>query len=88
VVVELLEYAADERSAFARQTMGTAHGLNHLSLHSDDLARDSAALAARGFAPLPGFPRRGAHGRIAFFASDSASALRIELCQPGDGDGA
>ncbi|MFO1219717.1 MAG: VOC family protein [Burkholderiaceae bacterium] len=82
VVVELLEYTGGPASAFARETMGTAAGLNHLSVHTEDIAAGSAALAAAGLQPLPGFPRRGAHGTIAFFAPDAASGLRLELCQP------
>ena len=82
VVIELLEYAAGQAAAFARETMGGTTGLNHLSVHVDDIAAGSAALAAAGFRPLPGFPRRGVHGTIAFFAPDAASGVRIELCQP------
>lgn len=86
VVIELLEYADGAASAFARDTMGSAMGLNHLSVHCDDIAAASASMVASGFEPLPGFPRRGAHGTIAFFAPEAASGLRIELCQPESED--
>jgi len=82
VTVELLEYVPGEASAFARGVMGTAPGLNHLSVHVDDLDAGLAAMSAAGFATMAGFPRQGAHGRIAFLAPDAASALRVELCQP------
>ena len=78
----LAQGQAEALGAFARGTMGEANGLNHLSVHTGDIAAGSAALAAAGFQPLSGFPRRGAHGTIAFFAPDAASGLRIELCQP------
>jgi hypothetical protein len=31
---------------------------------------------------MDGFPRQGAHGRIAFLHDDPRTALRVELCQP------
>lgn len=89
VVIEWLEYADGAACAFARDTMGSATGLNHLSVHCEDFAAASASMVASGFEPLPGFARRSAHGTIAFFAPDAASGLRIERCQPEseDGDG-
>ncbi len=85
VIIELLQYANDA-PGLARQTMGSATGLNHLSISVPDLDAALVALARDGVAPLEGFPRRGAHGRIAFMHTDPRTGLRVELCQAGSAD--
>jgi hypothetical protein len=65
--------------------MGSATGLNHLSIAVPDLEASLAALAADGVMPMAGFPRRGAHGRIAFVHTDPRTGLLVELCQAGNG---
>jgi catechol 2,3-dioxygenase-like lactoylglutathione lyase family enzyme len=85
VIIELLQYTTQEEG-LARRTMGGATGLNHLSISVPDLAASLAALAAAGVEPMPGFPRNGAHGRIAFMHPDPRTGLRVELCQAGSDD--
>lgn len=80
IIIELLQYTSEE-PGLARRTMGDAAGLNHLSISVPDLAGSLAALAAAGVEPMPGFPRDGAHGRIAFMHTDPRTGLRVELCQ-------
>lgn len=80
VTVELLEYA--NGSEFARGVMGERPGLNHLSIRVENVERSVAELRAAGFVPMKGFPRQGAHGRVAFFEPDAASGLLFEVCQP------
>jgi catechol 2,3-dioxygenase-like lactoylglutathione lyase family enzyme len=80
IVVELLAYTAG--ACFGREVMGDVPGLNHLSLEVPDLSQALAALAADGIAPSAGFPREGAHGRIAFLPPDPATRLLFELCEP------
>jgi methylmalonyl-CoA/ethylmalonyl-CoA epimerase len=80
VTVELLQYT--ENSEFARRVMGSRIGLNHLSIRVDDAERSIEELRQAGFVPQEGFPRQGAHGRVAFFQSDAASGLLFEVCQP------
>ena len=80
VIVELLQYTSQE-AGLARRTMGSATGLNHLSISVPDLGAALAALAAHGARPMEGFPRQGAHGRIAFMHTDPRTGLRVELCQ-------
>lgn len=82
VIIELLQYTNDD-AGVARRTMGSATGLNHLSISVPDLDASLAALAADGVAPMDGFPRRGAHGRIAFMQIDPRTGLLVELCQTG-----
>ena len=85
VIIELLHYASQE-PGLARRTMGSSIGLNHLSISVPDLDASLAALAADGVAPMEGFPRRGAHGRIAFMQTDPRTGLLVELCQAGSAD--
>lgn len=81
IIVELLHYC-DGGSGFAAQVMGTRPGLNHLSAEVGDIGQAVADLTAAGFQVQDGFPRRGAHGRIAFFAPDPVTGLLFEICQP------
>ncbi len=85
VTIELLEYS-DEGAGFARQTMGGAEGLNHLSLAVEDIDQAISALAAVGFAPQDGFPRPGAHGTIAFFERDEETGVLLEVSSSDDGE--
>lgn len=80
VTIELLQYTGDAQ--FARRVMGERLGLNHISARVDDVERSLAALAAAGLKPMEGFPRQGAHGRVAFFEPDAVSGLLFEICQP------
>lgn len=80
LIVELLQYTS-EKPGLARRTMGSATGLNHLSISVPDLEASLASLAAAGVQPLEGFPRGGAHGRIAFMRTDPRTGLLVELCQ-------
>jgi methylmalonyl-CoA/ethylmalonyl-CoA epimerase len=81
VTVELLQYTG-KNDAFARQVMGERLGLNHISARVEDVERSLAALSAAGLQPQAGFPRQGAHGRVAFFEPDPVTGLLFEICQP------
>jgi methylmalonyl-CoA/ethylmalonyl-CoA epimerase len=83
VTVELLQYTGKD-DAFARGVMGERLGLNHVSARVADLGRSLAALRAAGLKPMEGFPRRGAHGRVAFFEPDAVTGLLFEICEPDD----
>lgn len=80
VVIELLEYT-NCASGFAQQVMGQRLGLNHLSARVADVEQSITALQQSGFTPMAGFPRQGAHGRIAFFEPDAVTGLLFEVCQ-------
>jgi methylmalonyl-CoA epimerase len=81
VRIELLQYTGTG-DAFARRTMGERLGLNHISAEVADVEGAVATLCQQGFRPLEGFPREGAHGRVAFFAPDAVTGLLFEVCQP------
>ena len=81
VTVELLQYTG-KNDAFARRVMGERLGLNHVSARVEDVDRALAKLRAAGLQPMEGFPRQGAHGRVAFFEPDATTGLLFEICQP------
>ena len=80
VIIELLAYT-DRGDGFGRAVMGSRMGVNHLSLAVADLDAALAALRAGGVEPTAGFPRQGAHGRIAFLPREPHTGLLFELCQ-------
>src|SRR2546428_13831529 len=80
VTIELLQYT--QGSEFARKVMGERIGLNHISARVDDVEQSISALEAKGLKPMPGFPREGAHGRVAFFEPDAVTGLLFEVCKP------
>jgi len=80
IIVELLQYTSDEES-FARQTMGSATGINHLSVSVSDIDKALDELSKEGVRAMAGFPMQGAHGRIAFLTDDPRLKAKIELCQ-------
>jgi catechol 2,3-dioxygenase-like lactoylglutathione lyase family enzyme len=82
VTIELLQYTSSDKAAFAKKTMGEGVGLNHISARVDDVDRSISQLAQAGFKPMEGFPRQGAHGRVAFFEPDRTTGLLLEICQP------
>ena len=79
VRIELLQYSGD--AAFAREVMGERLGLNHISARVANADAAIAELTGAGFEPMPGFPRQGAHGKVAFFRPDAASGLLFEVCE-------
>lgn len=81
VTVELLQYTGTN-DAFARRVMGERLGLNHVSARVENVDRSLAELRAAGLHPMQGFPRQGAHGRVAFFEPDAVTGLLFEICQP------
>lgn len=80
VVIELLQYSGE--AAFARRVMGERLGLNHISARVDNVDRSISELGAAGLVPMQGFPRQGAHGRVAFFEPDPLTGLLFEVCEP------
>lgn len=84
LTVELLQYTGP--AELARQVMGDRLGLNHVSARVADVDGAVAALDDKGFTMMEGFPRAGAHGRVAFFHPDDTTGLLFEVCQPDDSD--
>jgi methylmalonyl-CoA/ethylmalonyl-CoA epimerase len=83
ITIELLQYTGGN-DTFARRVMGERLGLNHLSARVPDVELSLLELRAAGLSPMRGFPRQGAHGRVAFFEPDAITGLLFEICQPGE----
>jgi methylmalonyl-CoA epimerase len=81
VTVELLQYTGTN-DGFARRVMGDKLGLNHISARVGDVEAAVAELGEAGFRLMDGFPREGAHGRVAFFEPDATTGLLFEICRP------
>lgn len=84
VTIELLMYTDRGNVELARRTMGDRLGLNHVSARVADVDATVDALRLKGFEPMDGFPRQGAHGQVAFFHPDAVTGLLFEVCQPDD----
>ena len=78
--IELIAY--DGPAEFARRVMGDDFGINHLTIQVEDVADAVARLADAGLRVQEGFPRRGAHGTVAFFRRDDTTGLLFEVCAP------
>jgi len=79
--IELIAF--DATADFAREVMGNATGINHLSLQVNDIDGAITRLTGAGLRLRQGFPRRGAHGTVAFFERDDATGLLLEICSQG-----
>ncbi len=56
-------------------------GVQHVAFQVDDFEAALKELCARGLKVVKGFPRRGAHGLVAFFYPTAELDLLIEICQ-------
>jgi methylmalonyl-CoA/ethylmalonyl-CoA epimerase len=68
----------DEMHKIVRSMPGA---LNHLCFEVDDLEASIRDFEKNGGKLLPGCPRPGAHGRVAFFHPDTTDGVLIELCE-------
>jgi methylmalonyl-CoA epimerase len=59
-------------------------GVQHVAFQVDDFDRTLNELIQKGLKVVRGFPRRGAHGKVAFFYPTEGLDLMIEIC---DSDG-
>lgn len=82
--IELIQYTSGEKG-FGRQVMGSAPGYNHIALEVKDLDPALKTWESGGARIMPGFPRRGSHGRIAFFEPASTGGLLMEVCEAKQG---
>lgn len=81
VTLELIQFIGP--SSFEK-VLGTEPGINHLGLRIKDMEPALADLSAAGVELLPGFPVPGSRGPIAFVDTDTAQAMRLELCEVKD----
>ena len=55
--------------------------LRHVGYVVDDLDASIREFEKQGAKMIEGCPRRGAHGRIAFFHPETTEGVLIELCE-------
>ncbi|HSB06003.1 MAG TPA: VOC family protein [Thermodesulfobacteriota bacterium] len=78
--IELLEFK-DPELPIPKAIRANKAGLSHLCFEVTHLDQTIKELEAKGFQLLEGFPRQGAHGRIAFMSPPHAPEERIELLE-------
>ena len=55
--------------------------INHICFEVDNLEAGIKDFEKNGARLVEGFPRAGAHGRVAFFHPDTTEGVLIEICQ-------
>jgi len=76
--IELLEFK-DPDLPVPKAIRADKPGLSHLCFEVTHLDKTVETLKTKGFQLVEGFPRQGAHGRIAFVIPPHAPEERIEL---------
>ena len=61
-----------------------AAGVQHLAFQVDEFDETLKSLTARGLRLIRGFPRQGAHGKVAFFYPTAGLDLLLEICEAAD----
>jgi methylmalonyl-CoA/ethylmalonyl-CoA epimerase len=81
--VEVLHHTKPDRGAdpVSRVVRGQKGIINHLCFEVDDLDASIRDFEQSGARMIEGCPRRGAHGRIAFFYPETTEGVLIELCE-------
>ena len=81
IAIELIQYMGDGES-FGRKVMGPRPGANHFSFRVEDVDAAVNRFKNSGVTPLEGFPRKGSHGRVAFFEPETTEKILMEVCGP------
>ncbi len=80
VEVELLEYG-DPQLPIAKSLRADRPGLNHVCYEVEAFDKTMEKMKENGFVLVQGFPRKGVHGRIAFFVPPHSAEERIEILE-------
>lgn len=80
VEIELLRYGNPDLP-IAKALKGNEPGINHICYEVDRFDDTMTNLMTLGFTLIPGFPRKGVHGRIAFFIPPHSPQERIEILE-------
>lgn len=56
-------------------------GVQHIAFQVEDFDKTLDELTNRGLKVVKGFPRQGAHGKVAFFYPTKALDMLIEICE-------
>lgn len=80
VEIELLEYGNPDLP-IARALRANQPGINHICYEVEQFDKTMANLVAQGFSLVEGFPRKGVHGKIAFFIPPHSPLERMEILE-------
>jgi len=80
VEIELLEYGNPDLP-MAKALRGDQPGINHVCYEVEGFDETMEKLMAEAFSLVEGFPRKGVHGKIAFFIPPHSSEERIEILE-------
>ena len=80
VEIELLEYGNPDLP-IAKALRGNQPGINHICYEVEQFDKTMANLVAQGFSLVEGFPRKGVHGKIAFFIPPHSPVERLEILE-------
>lgn len=61
--------------------MRAGKGVQHVAFQVEDFKQAVTELTAKGLKLVRGFPRKGAHGQVAFFYPTQGLNLLIEICE-------
>lgn len=83
IAIELLHHTKPDRGDDPMSTIvrGQKGAINHLCFEVDDLDASIREFEQQGAKMIEGCPRKGAHGRIAFFHPETTEGVLIELCE-------
>lgn len=79
-MIELI-YTTDPektRGSVVRSQKGT---INHICFEVDDIEASIKEFEKNGAKLVEGYPKAGAHGRVAFFHPETTEDVLIEICQ-------
>ena len=80
VEIELLEYGNPDLP-IAKALRANQPGINHVCYEVEGFDETMEKLMAERFSLVEGFPRKGVHGKIAFFIPPHSPEERIEILE-------
>jgi methylmalonyl-CoA epimerase len=80
VEIELLEYGNPDLPV-AKALRANQPGINHICYEVEKFDEAMANLTSNGFSLVEGFPRKGVHGKIAFFVPPHSPLERLEILE-------
>jgi len=61
-------------------------GVQHMAFQVEEFDKTLKELTDKGLKVVKGFPRKGAHGKVAFFYPTEGLDLMIEICEADDNE--